>query len=166
MKNFLGGWELSAIFTTESGEPFTINGGGGNNRSGFDEGQDRADRILGQPLEVRSGGKANWLNHYFNTNAFVQNELGTPGNSMKYLIQEAPDHDMDVSFIKNINFPEAVHAQFRWEMFNATNTPSYGQPDNNPGDSNPGATSGNFGQISGIGPISPRVMQVALKVTF
>jgi hypothetical protein len=44
-------------------------------------------------------------------------------------------------------------------MFNATNTPSYGQPDNNP-------TDGNFGQISGIGPINPRVMQAALKLTF
>jgi hypothetical protein len=85
---------------------------------------------------------------------------------MKYLIQEAPDRDMDVSFIKNINFPESIHAQFRWEMFNATNTPSYGAPDNNPGDSNPGATSGNFGQIGGIGPIQPRVMQAALKITF
>jgi outer membrane receptor protein involved in Fe transport len=166
VKNFLGGWEVSAIFTAESGEPFTINGGGGNNRSGFDEGQDRADRIPGAPLQVRSGGKSNWLNHYFNTNAFVQNEIGTPGNSMKYLIQEAPDRDMDVSFIKNINFPESIHAQFRWEMFNATNTPSYGAPDNNPGDSNPGATSGNFGQIGGIGPIQPRVMQAALKITF
>jgi len=166
VKNFLGGWEVSAIFTAESGEPFTINGGSGNNRSGFNEGQDRADRVVGQPLGVRTGGKANWLNHYFNTNAFVANEIGTPGDSMKYLIQSAPDRDMDVTFIKNIAFPEGVRAQLRWDMFNATNTPSYGQPDNNPGDSNPGATSGNFGQISGIGPVQPRVMQLALKVNF
>ncbi len=166
LKNLVGGWELSAIFSAESGEPFTINGGNGNNNSGFDEGQDRADQVPGQPFQVRKGGKSHWLQQYFNTSAFVPNEVGTPGTSGKYQLQEPPDRDMDVSFIKNFSFHERIKTQFRWEMFNATNTPSYGQPDNNPGDSNPGATSGNFGQIGGSGPIAPRVMQAALKVTF
>jgi hypothetical protein len=159
MKYALGGWEISAIFSADSGEPFTINGGNGNNNSGFDEGQDRADQVPGVPLKVRKGGKNNWLNNYFNTAAFVTNEVGTPGNSQKYIIQEPPAHDMDVSFIKNFSFAEGIKTQLRWEMFNATNTPSYGQPDNNP-------TDGNFGQITGIGPINPRVMQAAVKVTF
>jgi hypothetical protein len=159
MKYALGGWEISAIFSADSGEPFTINGGNGNNNSGYDEGQDRADRVPGAPLNVRQGGKNHWLNTYFNTAAFVTNVVGTPGNSQKYIIQEPPAHDMDVSFIKNFNFAEGIKTQLRWEMFNATNTPSYGQPDNNP-------TDGNFGQITGIGPINPRVMQAALKVTF
>ena len=66
--------------------------------------------------------------------------------------------DMDVSFIKNIPIHERYDVQFRWEMFNATNTPSYGSPDSNPTDSN-------FGQIGNIGPIQPRVIQGALKVT-
>jgi hypothetical protein len=155
----LGGWEFSALFTAESGEPFTINGGNGNNNSGYDVGQDRADLVPGQAFKVRQGGKKNWLNNYFNQAAFVQNKIGTPGNSPKYLIQEPPVRDMDVAFIKNFNYRERYNAQFRWEMFNATNTPSYGQPDNTP-------TDGNFGQISGIGPIPPRVMQAALKLTF
>ncbi len=159
MKNLLGGWEFSAIVTKESGEPFTINGGNGNNNSGFDEGQDRADRVAGQPLQVRSGSKSQWLNHYFNISAFQENTIGTPGNSMKYLIQSPPDFDMDASFIKNFSFHERYKTQFRWEMFNATNTPSYGSPDNNP-------TDGTFGQISSTGPIKPRVMQAALKITF
>jgi hypothetical protein len=159
VKTFLGGWEISALFSAESGEPFTINGGNGNNNSGYDVGQDRADLVPGQAFKVRQGGKSNWLNNYFNQAAFVQNKVGTPGNSPKYLIQGPPDRDMDVAFIKNFNYQERYNAQFRWEMFNATNTPSYGQPDNNP-------TDGNFGQISGIGPISPRVMQAGLKLTF
>jgi hypothetical protein len=159
VKTLLGGWGLSALFSAESGEPFTINGGNGNNNSGYDVGQDRADLVPGQAFKARQGGKKNWLNNYFNQAAFVQNKIGTPGDSPKYLIQEAPDRDMDVAFIKNFNYRERYNAQFRWEMFNATNTPSYGQPDNNP-------TDGNFGQISGIGPINPRVMQAALKLTF
>jgi hypothetical protein len=159
VKNFLGGWALSAIFTAESGEPFTINGGNGNNNSGYDEGQDRADRVQGQALKIRQGGKSNWLNNYFNPAAFTQNQFGTPGNSPKFAIQNAPDRDLDLSFIKNIPIHDRYSVQFRWEMFNATNTPSYGSPDNNP-------TDGNFGQIGGIGPIAPRVMQAALKINF
>ena len=158
-KNVLGGWEISAIYTAESGEPFTINGGNGNNNSGYDEGQDRADLVPGQSYKIRSGGKSNWINNYFNQAAFTQNEIGTPGNSPKFFIQSPPARDMDLSFIKNFSFREVYRTQFRWEMFNATNTPSYGSPDNNP-------TDGNFGQITGIGPYAPRVMQAALKITF
>ena len=159
MKKILGGWAVSAIFTAESGEPFTINGGNGNNNSGYDEGQDRGDRVAGQPFKIRRGGKNNWLNNYFNQSAFAENEFGTPGDLPKFFIQSPPDRDMDVSFIKNITIHERYSAQFRWEMFNATNTPSYGSPDNNPTDSN-------FGQITGIGPYAPRVIQGALKISF
>ncbi len=159
VKNLLGGWELSAIYTMESGEPFGINGGQGRNRSGFDIGQDRADRVPYTELQVRQGGKSHWLNNYFNQGAFTLNEYGTPGNSEKFLLQSPPVRTMDSGFIKNFNYKERVLTQFRWEMFNALNTPSYGAPDNNPDDSN-------FGQITGIGPIAPRVMQAALKVTF
>ncbi len=66
---------------------------------------------------------------------------------------------MDLAMIKNWSVAERYHVQFRWEMFNALNHPSYGTPDNNPTDSN-------FGQITGIGPVPPRVMQAGLKVTF
>jgi hypothetical protein len=159
MRKFIGGWELSAIFTAESGEPFTINGGNGNNSSGYDEGQDRADLVRGQSFKIRQGGKSHWLNAYFNRAAFSQNQFGTPGNSPKFFIQSPPARDMDMSFIKNIRINEGYNLQFRWEMFNATNTPSYGSPDNNPTDSN-------FGQIGNIGPIPPRVIQGALKVMF
>jgi hypothetical protein len=159
IRNALGGWELSAIFTTESGEPFTINGGNGNNNSGYDEGQDRADVVPGQPREVRSGGKSHWLNEYFNPAAFAENEIGTPGDSGKYMLHEPPVATMDAAAIKNFTFADRYHMQFRWEAFNALNHPSYGQPDNNPTDSN-------FGQITGIGPVAPRVVQAALKLTF
>jgi hypothetical protein len=173
IKNILGGWELSAINTAESGEPFTINGGNGNNNSGYNEGQDRADVVPGQNWQIRQGGKAHWLNNYFNPAAFQQNEIGTPGNMGKYQIHEPPVHYMDAAMIKNFNYGERFHMQFRWEMFNALNQPSYGQPNNNPTrvagqpyDPNNPNDVGSFGQITGIGPVPPRVMQAALKITF
>ena len=173
IKNILGGWEVSAINTAESGEPFTINGGNGNNNSGYNEGQDRADVVPGQNWQIRQGGKAHWLNNYFNPAAFQQNEIGTPGNMGKYQIHEPPVHYMDAALIKNFNHGERFHVQFRWEMFNALNQPSYGQPNNNPTqvagqayDPNNPNDVGGFGQITGIGPVPPRVMQAALKITF
>jgi hypothetical protein len=108
---------------------------------------------------VRQGGKSQWINQYFNPAAFTNNAPGTPGNSKKFLIQEAPVNSADLAVLKNWQFRERYGVQFRWEAFNALNHPSFGQPDSNPGDSN-------FGQITNIGAVPPRVMQGALKVTF
>jgi hypothetical protein len=155
----LGGWEISGLYTDQSGPPFTMNGGEGNNNSGFDVGQDRADLVPGQPFDVRQGGKSHWLNEYFNTAAFTNNAPGTPGNSPKFLIQEPPIATANIAVIKNWKFGDRYKVQFRWEAFNALNHPSFGQPDSNPGD-------GNFGKITGIGNIPPRVMQGALKFSF
>jgi hypothetical protein len=63
-RNLLGGWEVSGIYTAESGEPFSVNPGNGRNRSGFDVGQDLVDNVPGVPRAVRQGGKAHWLNQY------------------------------------------------------------------------------------------------------
>jgi hypothetical protein len=122
-------------------------------------GQDRADLVPGQTFNVRDGSKRQWIQQYFNTTAFTNNAPGTPGDSPKFLIQEAPIMTADVALIKNWTFRDHYRVQFRWEAFNAFNHPSFGQPDSNPGDSN-------FGQITGIGNIPPRVMQGALKLSF
>jgi len=173
VKNVLGGWELTGIYTIQSGPPFKVNGGNGNNNSGFNEHQDRAD-LTGQPLNVRTGGKSNWLNQYFNPAAFRQNAPGTAGDSPKFLIQTAPINTMDLAIIKNWGFAERYHLQFRWEMFNALNHPSFGQPNSNPpacdepacNPNDPVVPGSTFGQITSIGVIDPRVMQGALKLTF
>jgi Carboxypeptidase regulatory-like domain/TonB dependent receptor len=158
-RSILNGWIVSGLYTAESGPPFTMNGGQGNNNSGFDIGQDRADVVPNQPYGVRQGGKSNWINHYFNTAAFTNNAPGTPGDSLKFLIQEAPTADADLAVLRNFKIHESYVLQFRWEAFNALNHPSFGQPDSNPGDAN-------FGAITSIGNIPPRVMQGALKFTF
>ncbi len=158
VRNVLGGWALSGLVTLQSGPPFTINGGNGNNNSGFQVYQDRAD-LTGAPLQVRQGDKSQWLNHYFNPAAFTNNAVGTPGNSPKYLIQGAPIYTADLGVQKNWSYRERYRLQFRFEAFNALNHPSFGQPDSNPDDSN-------FGQITSTGAIPARVGQAALKLTF
>jgi len=159
IKQTLGSWEVSGIVTFQSGFPFTIMGGSGDNNSGSQQFEDRADLVSGQGLDVRQGGKSNWLGHYFNTAAFTTNAAGTFGDSGKNMLQGPPIRTMDAAIAKNWYLHERYSFQFRWEMFNAFNTPSFSSPGNTVG-------FGNFGQITSIGAIPPRVMQAGLKFAF
>lgn len=158
VRQTLGSWEVSGIISLQSGFPFGIGGGYAGN-SGSLQGGDRADVVSGQSLDVRQGGKSHWLNDYFNKNAFVPNAPGTFGDSGKNIMQGPPIKTMDMAIAKNWSVRERYNLQFRWEMFNALNHPSFGNPDSNVAD-------GNYGKITSLGPIPPRVMQAALKFTF
>ena len=159
MRELLGAWELSGIVTLQSGQPFGISGGNGNNNSGSLQFGDRADVVPGIPLNVHQGGKAQWLAHYVNAAAFVTNAPGTFGDSGKNLLRGPGIATSDLAFVKNWKVRESYGVQFRWELFNAFNHASFATPNNDP-------TSANFGQITSIGPIAPRVMQGALKLSF
>ena len=159
IRQVLGSWELSGIVTLQSGFPFTINGGNGSNNSDAQQGGDRADIVPGQAFDVRQGGQANWLAHYFNAAAFAPNAVGTFGDSGKNMFQGPPIKTIDAGIAKNWTMFERYHLQFRWEMFNALNHPNFGNPDSN-------ATDGNsFGQITSL-QLPMRVMQAGLKFTF
>jgi hypothetical protein len=160
-KNILGSWELSGIWTLESGEPFSIQGGDGDDNSGSLQNEDRADRVAGQPLNVHSGSKAQWLNEYFNTAAFTPNAVGTFGDTGRNILKGPGTNTADLGLIKNWSVRERYGLQFRWEMFNAFNHPSFGLPNTDP---SPGNAS--YGQITTIGNVAPRVMQGALKLAF
>ncbi len=153
----LGNWEFSGIFTMQAGVPFTVSGGGACNSKDQDC-NDQADEVSGKPLNVHQGSESQWLNKYFNTGAFVPNALGTRGNSPKNVMRGPAHDDLDVAFLKNFPFyKEQYRFQFRWEMYNATNTPWFGTPDSSP-------TDGNYGKITGPQvAYAGRVMQFALK---
>lgn len=163
----LGSWEISGVWTFQSGEPFGISGGcNGSNNSGTLQGSDRGD-LTGQPFDVHSGSKSNWLNTYFNPAAFQCNAVGTFGNSARNLFMGPGTNESDIGLVKNFPFKERYRLQFRWEMFNAFNHPNFGLPSNS-------VTSSNFGQITGLAGqgsnpfsgIPPRIMQAALKFYF
>jgi hypothetical protein len=158
-RSLTGGWEVSGIYKALSGPNFTVNGGNGNNNSFFDEGQDRADLVPGVALNVRKGSRARWLNEYMNPAAFAANAPGTPGSLQKFSIPGPPLQDVDLALLKSFTLRERYHLIWRIEAFNALNHPSFCQPDADVGDSN-------FGQISGQGAVSPRILQGALKITF
>ena len=158
LKEVLGGWEISIISTAQSGFPFSVSGGGSNNASAAQQFADRAD-FTGQPMQVRHGGKANWLTHYYNTGAFTTNAPGTFGDTSKNIMQAPPLDYSDAGAFKNFSLPEHMNLQFRWEMFNVLNQPSFAGPNSSHGSPTEGA-------ITATGSEPARIGQMAVKLTF
>jgi hypothetical protein len=158
-KQVLGSWELSTIYTLQSGKPFGIVGGDGNNNSGALQYSDRGNVVPGVSPEVHQGSKQDWISHYVNLGAFTTNPAGTFGTSGRNIFKAPPVNTADAAIMKNWRLHERYGVQFRWELFNAFNHTSFGTPNNDP-------SSSNFGQITAIGPIAPRVMQGGIKVDF
>ena len=69
-------------------------------------------------------------------------------------------HNVDLSFSKEFAIREEMKLQLRAEFFNFTNTPRFGFPDLNYGDST-------FGDVTSTAPGStPRIMQFGLRFQF
>ncbi len=158
VREVLGGWQTTGIVTAQSGSPFTIVSGSNNNSGSLQYG-DRADYVPGQTVQEHVGSRQHWLNQYFNTAAFTANAPGTFGDIGKNTLIGPAVVTADLGADKNWTIREGWALQFRAEAFNALNHPSFGTPNNNTG-------SGNFGQITSIGAVPPRVLQGALKLTF
>lgn len=160
VRGVLGEWEISAIYTMQSGRAFGISGGNGGNNSGSNVNSDRADRVPGAVVRVHQGSKQQWLNQYFTTSAFTQNAPGTFGNTGRNFLKGPGINYADAALMKNWSLQERYRIQFRWEMFNAFNRTTFGQPDTNP-------SSGTYGRITTTSTaVRPRVMQAGLKLTF
>lgn len=166
IRQTLGGWEVSAIVTSQSGQSFTVYGGFGNNNSESLQYGDHADQVPGVAWKVRQSGKSHWLNNYFNVNAFTENPPGTFGNTGKDIMRGPPYNNTDAGIDKNWLITEKYTLQFRWEMFNAFNHPNFSTPNATnqigPDGTNAGGIEGTITSIFG----APRVMQGALKLTF
>jgi hypothetical protein len=171
----LGGWEMSSIITYQSGNPFSI-GAAGYNWNSDDSGSlqkgDRADRVVGQPLNAGKGSHWDWVKTgYFNDAAFNNNALGTFGSSAKNLMFGPREFGADAAVMKNWSLVEGTKLQFRWEAFNATNHPSFANPAQPWGSvtgwkSVVGSQWNANNTIVQTGNIPARVMQGALKLTF
>jgi len=117
-------------------------------------GADRPNQI-GDPRNVHST-----LNKWFNTSAYSINAPGTYGTAGRSSLQGPGRYSVDLALFRNFTFEFAQKSQyigFRIEAFNATNHPTFANP-------NATFTSANFGRI--ITANDPRIMQVALKYVF
>ena len=88
----------------------------------------------------------------FDINAFNWPRKTTPfANPLRYgtagvnILEGNGINTWDMALLKNIAWADRYRIQFRWELFNAFNHTSFGQPNPNPGPS--GAA---FGRVTGV----------------
>ena len=146
----LGGWQIQGIFIVRSGVPFTVTVSRDIANTGV--GGQRPNRIASGKLDDPT------LERWFDTSAFVIAPSYTYGNSGLRILSPDIVRTIDMSMFKNFQVTENSKLQFRWEVFNLPNTPSFAAP-------NGTIDSPTAGRVTATS-TDPRQMQVALKYTF
>jgi len=153
--NALGGWNLNAIWTWQSGfwyTPFGINDScfcnDGNANSL------RPDVVVGQSISNAPRDPSEW----FNINAFSADvPAGRHGNAGRNIILGPGLLNLDLGIHKEFRMNERTQLQFRGELFDVTNHPNFDKPVLQM--SNP-----NFGSIQDS--LTAREIQLALKLIY
>jgi len=163
----LGGFRTSGVYTFASGRPFTVNSGGTLNNSIDPFGAATAvPLVVGTPVIV---GDVNcWFYTSKNnacktlapnlTDAFQLQAPGTFGNAGRNILRGPHTSVFDFALMRDFPIHESLGLQFRWEVFNLSNTALFGQPNGNFSSS----AAGSITTLSG----DPRVMQLALRLSF
>lgn len=158
-------WELSGVVSFIDGAP---NGISYSLLNGADvTGGGDGSRVLVISNPVLSSGSRS-LTAYFNTSAFAAPAMGTVGNAPKDVFRGPGIENWDLSIFKNFRIYEKSTLQFRWELYNAFNHPSFQGVNTSATFASPGATTqlnGQFGQVTSTNG-QPRVMQGSLRFTF
>ncbi|MDE3165234.1 MAG: TonB-dependent receptor, partial [Acidobacteriota bacterium] len=141
----VGGWNLNAIYSYESGGPAGS---------------------WGDVIYV--GGPLSWdpsnVDHTFDTTRFIRDSKLQVSNHIRNFptrfadLRLPPTNNVDSSIIKNTRIKERVNLQYRCEFFNTFNHPVFSGPNLSP-------TSSAFGTISGVYNLE-RHIQMALRMTW
>src|SRR5206468_12241822 len=172
------GWRLSTLYGYSTGEYVNITATGNNDfaRNGTNLNGQLAQYVGGDRIGDHSGRPGT---RWFNTAAFNCTPTGCPtdpgatptfgiiGNSGTRAVA-APGHfDFNMALVRSFRLKESQRVEFRWEVYNVTNSFRPLFPNTNP---NVPATGYNeitnpiFGQIRAAD--DPRIMQFALKYLF
>jgi outer membrane receptor protein involved in Fe transport len=152
------GWQFSGIATLQSGSPVHITQDGDilqTDPSGGTNNEIRPNLVEGQNPILSSDERT--LARWFNTAAFARATL-TYGTSYRNPVVGPGLKVLDLALSKGFRIRDGHQLQFRWEAFNALNTPQFANPDGTLG-------SPAFGVISGTRQ-NNREMQFSLKYLF
>jgi Carboxypeptidase regulatory-like domain len=172
----LAGWQVNGILVWNSGTPFSIT----DNFTGF------ANSVFNgigggttRPNQIANPGLPNPSNaEFFNNTAFEVPLLGTIGNAGRNTLYGPSFRYFTFSVFKDFPIGERLKLQFRTEIFNLTNTPSFFIPNNQNDHATTnqvptadqiaaGTVSPAFGQVVVTNPnYTPREIQFALKLLF
>jgi hypothetical protein len=144
-----GGWAIGSIVTSASGRPYNVTTQGNPANTGS-FGVVNRPNVLGDPYNTDRT-----VLRDFDTSVFTPNAANTIGTAGRNILRQRSFFGWDFSALKDFRIVEAVTLQFRFEAFQFTNTPRFGQA---------GAAVGTntFGQITGAE--TPRNLQFGLKL--
>ena len=148
----LAGWQINAVASIQSGEPFDITNAAARANTGLND----RPNMVGDP-ELPSGQQT--VQRWFNTDAFVAQPVNTLGDAPPSPLHGPLTKQMALSFYKDLNVSGAVRVQLRYELYNAWNVANFVNPISTFGTSD-------FGSITNTGNFQPQQMQFAVKLIF
>ncbi len=150
----LGGWQVSGIFTAQSGPPINFTADAATLRA---PGNTQRPNASGKPNVPGGIGPGN---QWFDTSVFSFPAPNTFGNVERNGLLDGPAYvNLDASLAKWFTFARDIKAEFRIDAFNATNRPQFANPNGEFG--NP-----RFGQITTTLANTERVVRFGLRVLF
>ena len=164
-RSVLGGWELNAIATWQTGLPVNITIDRPNAAvPGLYSisGEERPNLVPGVPL-IPAGGQT--PNDWINSAAFSMPTNDTFGNLGRNVFRAPQISQIDLGLSKYISIAERTSIRLRADVFNVLNRSQYGAP-------NTDLSLGNFGAITTLvstgatGRGTPREIQFSAKILF
>ena len=162
------GWTITAIWTANSGQPFTVTTGVDNYFSG--NGNNRPSIIPGKTARVlpNGGSRAAAMNQWFDTSAYCRpgvdagcpgvGPLGLLGNTRPAQLDVPGYRNVDASIFRDFSIMRDVKFQLRGESTNVFNLSNLGTP-------SAAINSSTYGKITGNGG-SNRIIQVGGRILF
>ncbi len=116
----LGAWQVGGIASLRAEFPFEVSFPGDLQNSG----------TLHRGNRIGAGGPSkSWIDNWFDQAAFVISEPGAFGNSGPNVLIWSGVRSVDFVLGERFRIPSERHTpQFRFEAFNLTNSPRFGQP--------------------------------------
>ncbi len=147
----LGGWQVNAIGSGRSGQPYNLSVPGDSANTG-NTGYLRPN-LVGNPNNPNPN-----RDQWFNKAAFAAPAAYTFGNLGRFALRTAAFWNVDMSVFREFRFLESRALEFRAEAFNLPNTAILGTPNGN-------LLNVNFGKITGTAN-SERTLQLGVKIKF
>ena len=167
----VGGWQLSGIFTYNSGIPLTITGSGCVDPGGSTC-MPNYNPAFGGPVRINGsygrGQTAKSLVNYLNPAAFINATdtvhypnytFGNVARTKPFGLRGPTSNDLDLRLKKNIKISEHWNAVFDVTAINVTNVVIWGPPASNVG------SPSTFGQVTSVANNS-RDIQLSLRINY
>ncbi len=149
LSQIIGGWQISALFSAQTGTPITPYYSG--NVSGTLNLHDRPNVIA----DPNNGPQTPQM--WFNKSAFVSPGNGNFGNAGRNIINGPGLVNLDTAVVRLFRITERVGVQFRAQAYNTLNHANFNYPNNT-------VDSASFGTISSAS--DPRILEGALRLIF